>query len=131
MSQFQISSTGAYVNPQLANIIDELPLERKGSDPYRKFSLWGRLFSAPDRRASVISNTEVLPRAEFYRTNTNSRKLKRPDIEDLHSPHNLISQVTLLLINLLLHLFGKSSLLLKHRVKSTVHSFIEKHFKRI
>ena len=102
MSKFQISSSGAYVNPQLTNIIDELPIEGDGREMVRRFSLWGRLFST-DRRASVISNTssvEVIPKIEFYRSNgTVSRKSKRPDIEDLHSPHSLISQVWSLIMN--------------------------------
>jgi hypothetical protein len=96
-SKFQVSPTGAYVNPQFMDVINEDPTDAQTYQPRRKSSILQRLFKdviiPVERRASVISNEDI-PRIDFYRNDdTVNKKLKRPDLEDLHMPHRLIPEV--------------------------------------
>jgi len=96
-SRFQVSPTGAYANPQFMDVINEDPTDVQTYQPRRKSSILQRLFKdvviPNERRASVISNEDI-PRIDFYRNDdTVHKKLKRPDLEDLHMPHRLRPEV--------------------------------------
>ena len=93
-SKMQVSPTGAYVNPQLDDIYEGIVTEGANEESSRRLSFFGRLLNSLDRRASTISTSEVIPKVEFYRDyGTASRKLKRPDIEQLHSQYTSSTEV--------------------------------------